>query len=333
MLHRLRSYFIISHSISALKNFSLSQVRNTLYPECRSGQQAWLDLPRSTIKVNNVLVNFDQAIQNYEVNNPLLQNNDYRDALHTILQQTIFESSGIIINPSLIDELITLLHQACLHGSLYTSIMSNIARDVQDIPENRNTDPIAALNHFATSILVLSPDKLYVKYSEQVSIKDGFQSNIMHSGIKGEISFNITSNSTGVVSYDNANVHLLLPQSLARVLLQRALIRMSNLCTRIRSFFHRQQCNDPTRHYNLRESTCRIADTSEGSVLLLSTPSNIQFTTVTSKEMLQQKEIVGAYGISNDNQNESLEQPQHCLSSTTTQDVSTRPPEQQSRSL
>ncbi|KYW94981.1 hypothetical protein [Ehrlichia ruminantium] len=332
MLHRLRSYFIISHSISALKNFSLSQVRNTLYPECRSGQQAWLDLPRSTIKVNNVLVNFDQAIQNYEVNNPLLQNNDYRDALHTILQQTIFESSGIIINPSLIDELITLLHQACLHGSLYTSIMSNIARDVQDIPENRNTDPIAALNHFATSILVLSPDKLYVKYSEQVSIKDGFQSNIMHNGIKGEISFNITSNSTGVVSYHDANINVLLPQSLARVLLQRVLIRLSNICARIRSFVHRQ-CNDLTRHSNQEEGICRIADTSEGGVLLLSTPSNTEFTTVTSKDILQQKEAVGAYGISNDNQNESPEQPQHCLSSTTTQDVSTRFPEQQSRSL
>ncbi|QLK57658.1 hypothetical protein [Ehrlichia ruminantium] len=332
MLYRLKRCFFMSHGILALKNFSLSQLRNTLYPECRNGYQAWLDLPRSTIRINNSLVQFDQVIQDYELHNPFLQNNDYRNVLHTILQQTIFENSGIIVKPSLIDELITLLHQACLHGTLYTSIMSNIARDVQDIPENHNTNPIAALNNFSTHIVVLSPDKLYVKYSEQVSIKDASQSNIMYDGINGEISFNITSNSTGVVSYHDANINVLLPQPLARVLLQRVLIRLSNICARIRSFVHRQ-CNDLTRHSNQEEGICRIADTSEGGVLLLSTPSNTEFTTVTSKDILQQKEAVGAYGISNDNQNESPEQPQHCLSSTTTQDVSTRFPEQQSRSL
>lgn len=331
MLYRLRRLFVMSRGISALKQFSLSDMRNTLYPECRNGYQAWLDLPRSNITINNSYIEFDNIIKSCDILCRPLEGDNYRHTLHSILQQTLLQHSNVMVNPSVIDELITILHQGCLHGALYTTIMSNIAQDIQEMPNYRDTNPIAILNDFKTSIVVLSENTINIRYLEQASIKDASQDNIICDHINGEISFNITSHTSGVVSYNNANVSLSLPQILVPPLSQRILISLSNIFTRLKHFITKTfSCNN--RPNNLT-GICRIANTLNDGVLLLSTPSNTEFTTVTRTEILQQKETVGAYDISHDDQNKQETQTRLYLSGTTSPNVTPVFPGQQSRSL
>ena len=294
MLARLRRNFRLPRIIRAMKTFNLTNTRN-LCPECISGHQTLLDLPRSTIRVNRSLVNSNAMIDNYRQHNPeILQSGNHRTALHIILEQSIFENSGIHLNPSLVDELLTLLHQACLYGSIYNNTLIKLIQDIKDMPDNGNTDPMPILEWFASSIKVLSENTVHVKYKEQGHFTDMLTTDLLCLNVYGELSFNITSHFQGRCHYHNARLEILIPSPHAEHILSPSLIRISNtfstiknfftrLCSRIKNFFTRQ----PVIYNTQEENKCEFEYNSQAGLKLSVKLQDMVCDTVTSADILQ----------------------------------------------
>ncbi|QGR03239.1 hypothetical protein EDL79_01315 [Ehrlichia ruminantium] len=236
MIHRLRNIFTIPKCVKALQTFKLEKIRNTQYKECSSGHQAWLDFPRSNILVNGKHIDFSNKIEQYLKQHHIknINNINFREALHKILDTVTLEQSGLKIKPTLKDEIITIAHQACLHGSLYTSVLADMVNDIQNIPSNRHSNLFAVLNNFQTNITILSEDTIDVVYTEDAHIKNTEQEQNLYDGIKARLSFKVSTYVSGIAVYRNPCVSLTLPQTLQRELVRPLPMITSNLWSRIK---------------------------------------------------------------------------------------------------
>ena len=237
--------------IKNLSNFHLNQARNVQYADCRTGEIAWLDFPRSDININGKNTNFYDIINQH--NKPKKLNGyQYRKTLQKILSSKLKEISNQDVNKPLIDECITILNQASLYGSSQ-KILISLGEDIQNRTQQCN-GIIPIMQMYRTNIEVISSSILKIRYKEQLNLRDVCTGKCI-SHINTSIDFNISTSEENVITYSDPKISIEMPRSIATSILPINTIRLTNILipcynaiNRIRAFITGSPFQKATPH-------------------------------------------------------------------------------------
>ncbi|WP_395877643.1 hypothetical protein [Ehrlichia muris] len=241
MLTRLRNRLqrlSIPSFVRALRNFNLHNTRNIHYPDCRSGQIAWVDFPRSQLQVNGQTTDFNELINNHNKKHKPPRNNEYRSILHKMIFSTFKNVSNQNISPPLVDECVTMLNQACLYGSSL-KILNILTQDIQT-RMSLDSKIVPTMKTYDTQIETLSESILTIRHTEQMILRDMDTGNPI-SNIDTTIHFDMMANNDGTITYSNPKISLKIPQDLASSVLPISTIRMANMLVLLSNAAHRIQ--------------------------------------------------------------------------------------------
>ncbi|AUO54957.1 hypothetical protein [Ehrlichia canis] len=286
--------------MQALDRFNIQKIRNTKYDVCRTGEQAWKDIPRDSILVNRLSTNLTKLIADFNRSNKKpLEGDEHRIILHSMFNSTFNTIANKQVHPLLIDECITMMNQTSLHGSLCTELMRYIGEDIQKriFPEN---SILPASKNFDTKIEVISNTELRVEYNENIDFRDIASGNSVCRST-GTLTFNINVDQYNLITYNNPKIKLELPTQISSQLCSPTMVFVRNMFTplrnsirRVKSILTRSPFNSTNKYqiknndtistieYNIPDYTCT-------SVLL--TQHRLRNTIENTKEDITDKEV------------------------------------------
>ncbi|MGN7619057.1 MAG: hypothetical protein ACTJLM_04115 [Ehrlichia sp.] len=281
---------ITSYAVaSQLKKFSIKSVRSVVTQDCKSGLQTWKDLARNDLSVNGHPSGLNRSIQRFDNSSVALHGTQYRQVLCGMLSSAISRFSAYSPNKPLQNELVNLLNQASLHGSLRMGIMQNITDSVKNIiiPGGTDVDVLPITEHFTTDVKVLSPSAAKITYIEFTSYQSQ-EPKAELCKLSCRLSFYVHTFRDSVV-YSNPSLSLEAPSGVSDALFNSSAITCANALAVCANFFLRLRAlitNSPLT----RIPICKITSGAEKSTVTCSLPSSYICTTETHKEENSQKD-------------------------------------------
>ncbi|WP_395877641.1 hypothetical protein [Ehrlichia muris] len=204
----------------------MSHFRDLKYDKSVSGEQTWQDLRRNTVKVNGKDAQFFQVIDAHTTNNGTPKNNEYRKILYEILGAKFYEYSNIKISEHLLDECVTILNQNALFGA-FIEIPTCLGEDITD-RMHTDSNIIPSIETSETEIKTISESDLTMIHRELLFLRNSDDGSPT-SSLNTKLSFDISLNKDGTVTYSNSKISLEIPQDLASNILRICPLRMANM--------------------------------------------------------------------------------------------------------
>ncbi|AHC39678.1 hypothetical protein [Ehrlichia muris] len=218
--------------VKLLGSSNVSHFRDIKYDKSISGEQTWKDLRRNTVKVNGNYAKFFQVIDAHTTNNGTPRDNEYRKILYKILGAKFYEHSNIKISEDLVDECVTILNQNCLFGA-FIEIPTCLGEDIKD-RMHANHDIVPSIETSEAEIKIISESNLAITHRESLFLRNSNDGSSI-SRVNTLLSFNISSNDDGTVTYSNSKISLEIPQDLALNILRICPLRMANMFVPIKN--------------------------------------------------------------------------------------------------
>ena len=201
----------------SLKNFRFENIRNTNSIECINGAQFWVDIHRTHLSINGHKLDTYEIKKSYIAENPTLKEpKEYHKASSGLLDSMLNKFSGYKVTESLTNELIAILHQGGVDGSLYMGVTHHLALPLKE--ELHINDPnlliVPESKERSTEISIMSPRRLRIDFKEQIEyVTSDTQATLLDLNCK--LSFNVSELNELAIMYHGIVISIEVPKDKA----------------------------------------------------------------------------------------------------------------------